>query len=121
MAAELGPRFRVLGSDAAYVKHGLDPQEQALRAGAVPGGPGWGLEPPECWGRLHAGDSDAEPVISVVPTLPGRWQQFYTGVAAQLRDGAAPPVDVEDVVQSLAVIDAARRSAATGKDVVLDG
>ncbi|WP_197370535.1 Gfo/Idh/MocA family protein, partial [Streptomyces clavuligerus] len=35
-AAQLGPRFRVLGSSAGFVKYGLDPQEAALRAGARP-------------------------------------------------------------------------------------
>ncbi|MFD2122880.1 Gfo/Idh/MocA family oxidoreductase [Streptomyces cirratus] len=36
--AQLGPRFRVLGSRAGYVKYGLDPQEAALREGLRPGG-----------------------------------------------------------------------------------
>ena len=35
--AQLGPRFRVLGSQAGYVKYGLDPQEAALREGERPG------------------------------------------------------------------------------------
>ncbi len=34
--AQLGPRFRVLGSTAGYVKYGLDPQEAALRDGRPP-------------------------------------------------------------------------------------
>lgn len=50
--AQLGPRFRVLGSKAGYVKHGLDPQEAALREGARPGASDveWGTEPQELWG-----------------------------------------------------------------------
>ncbi|MEV4196191.1 Gfo/Idh/MocA family protein, partial [Streptomyces toxytricini] len=36
-AAQLGPRFRVLGSRAGFVKYGLDPQEAALREGHRPG------------------------------------------------------------------------------------
>ncbi|MFG3494359.1 Gfo/Idh/MocA family oxidoreductase [Streptomyces sp. NPDC047928] len=35
-AAQLGPRFRVLGSRGGFVKYGLDPQEGALREGARP-------------------------------------------------------------------------------------
>ena len=52
LAGQLGPRFRVLGNRAAFVKHGLDIQEEALRAGRRPGEPGWGEEPRERWGRL---------------------------------------------------------------------
>src|SRR5215203_2110123 len=52
VAAQPGLRFRLLGDRAAYVKHGEDPQETALRAGRTPGDSGWGEEPPEAWGLL---------------------------------------------------------------------
>src|SRR3954454_13418286 len=55
-AAQPGPRMRVLGSEAAYVKFGLDLQEEALRAGDVPG-----PEPPELWGSLGE-EGDTRPV-----------------------------------------------------------
>lgn len=49
--AQLGPRLRVLGSRAGYVKYGLDPQEGALREGLRPGGDlPWGEEPRTCGG-----------------------------------------------------------------------
>ena len=35
--AILGPRLTVLGSKGAYVKHGIDPQEEALLAGGITG------------------------------------------------------------------------------------
>ena len=56
--AQLGPRFRVLGSAAGYVKYGLDPQEADLREGRRPGtGTPWGAEPESLWGRIGAGES----------------------------------------------------------------
>ncbi|MDT8437214.1 MAG: hypothetical protein RRA92_10725, partial [Gemmatimonadota bacterium] len=54
-----------------------------------------------------------------VPTEPGNWPAFYAGVERSLRDGAAPPVDPADAVASLEVIEAARRSAASGSVVTL--
>ena len=42
----------------------------------------------------------------------GRWSAFYEGWWGPLRDGAAPPVDPEDAVAVLEVLEAARRSAA---------
>src|SRR5262245_52620685 len=36
--AQAGPRFRVLGDGGAYVKFGLDIQEEELRGGAIPAG-----------------------------------------------------------------------------------
>ena len=104
VAAQLGPRLRVLGDRAAYVKEGLDVQEEALRAGRGPAGdPHWGEEPESRWGRLGAGE-DARPV----PTEPGAYQRFYEGVAATLRDGAPPPVDPAEAVAVLDVLDEIR-------------
>lgn len=114
VTARPGPRFRVLGSLAAYQKHGLDVQEERLRDGLSPTAAGFGEEPEDRWGTLGAGDRHA-----MVPTLPGRYLDFYQGVAACLRDGAAPPVEPESAAEALVVIEAARRSAAEGTVVRL--
>jgi predicted dehydrogenase len=106
VAGEPGPRFRALGLAGAYVKEGLDPQEDALRGGARPGVEGWGREPRERWGRLAAGDE-----VRPVETRPGAYEQFYTSLVAALREGAPPPVDPRDSVAGLEVLEAAARSA----------
>jgi predicted dehydrogenase len=103
VAAQPGPRFRVLGDRAAYVKHGTDPQEEALRAGHTPVEDGFGEEPPERWGLLGA-----EGATTPVPTAPGDYSAFYAGVAESLREGAPPPVDPSDAVQALELLEAAR-------------
>jgi scyllo-inositol 2-dehydrogenase (NADP+) len=105
LAASLGPRFRVLGDRSAFVKHGMDPQEEALKAGAVPGGAGWGEDAEEQWGVLGG-----EPVR----TVPGAYQDFYATVAA----GQAP-VPVADAITGLEVVEAAFTSARTGNVVPL--
>jgi scyllo-inositol 2-dehydrogenase (NADP+) len=109
LAAAPGPRLRVLGDRAAFVVEHLDGQEDALRAGRRPDESGFADDPPDRWGRLVRGDA-GEPV----PTIPGRWMDFYAGVLRSLRDGAPPPVDVEDAVRGLEIIDAARDSARQG-------
>jgi predicted dehydrogenase len=108
VAAQTIVRLRVLGSRAAYVKHGLDVQEEALRRGERPDRPGWGEEPPERWGSLGAAD-DVRPV----PTVRGEYPAFYAGVARALREGGPMPVDPEDALAGLRIIEAARHSAAT--------
>lgn len=114
IAAQGGPRMRVLGTRAAYTKFHADIQEAALRAGQRPDASGWGVEPPEHWGRLGVGE-DARPV----PSDPGAYPRFYAGVVASLRDGAPPPVDPDDAVAGLEIIAAARRSAAEGRTITL--
>jgi predicted dehydrogenase len=110
VAAQRGPRMRVLGSRAAYTKFGLDVQEDALRRGGRPDLQGWGEEPRESWGRLGAGDD-----VRLVPSEPGAYQIFYSELAAALRDGGPPPVDPSDSVRGIEIIEAARHSASEGR------
>lgn len=114
LAADLGPRFRVLGTDAAFVKYGMDPQEDALRAGHLPIGAGWGEDPEFQWGRLGTPGTTA-----AVVTEPGAYPDFYAGVVAALAGEGDPPVAVADAIAGLEVVAAARRAAATGAVVPL--
>ncbi|MGW2509457.1 Gfo/Idh/MocA family oxidoreductase [Streptomyces scopuliridis] len=119
--AQLGPRFRVLGSAAGYVKHGLDPQEADLREGRRPGrGPGWGMEPESLWGRIGAGESPLTGGGHPVETEPGDYPAYYAGIATALREGTAPPVTAHEAAAALDVLEAARRSAREGTAVTLE-
>ncbi|MFB4319311.1 Gfo/Idh/MocA family oxidoreductase [Actinomadura sp. 21ATH] len=111
-AAQLGPRFRVLGSAAGYTVSGMDPQEDELRAGRTPKDPGWGQVPPEAYGRLGT-PAAGRPE----PTEPGAYQDFYAGVARALRGDGAPPVALADAITGLEVVEAAIRSAGGGTPV----
>lgn len=104
VAPQLGPRLRVLGSENGYVTYGLDPQEDALRAGRRPGdGTPWGAVEPERWG-LFGTEGTAEPI----PSEPGDYPAFYAGVADALLDGAPVPVDPRDAVATLRILERAR-------------
>ncbi|MFI9750133.1 Gfo/Idh/MocA family oxidoreductase [Streptomyces collinus] len=108
--AQLGPRFRVLGSSAGYVKYGLDPQEAALRDGLRPG-PGWGTEDESLWGRVGSGESPVTGGGRAEPTLPGDYPAYYAAVAKALLEGAPNPVTAREAAAALDVLEAARRSA----------
>lgn len=105
-AAQSGARLSVWGSRAAYMKHGLDGQEAALRAGGDPGAAGWGIEPREAWGWLATLDERRHE-----PTEAGAYPAFYRGVADAINDTGAPPVTIPQAMAMLDVIDAVFRSA----------
>jgi scyllo-inositol 2-dehydrogenase (NADP+) len=107
VAAQTGPRFRLLGSRATYVKWGMDPQEAKLRDGQSPDTPGFGDDPESHWGKLGAGDE-----LQTVPTEKGAYRRFYKGVGDAVRGVSPPPVSPHDAIATLAVIEAARRSSA---------
>ncbi|HEX6052942.1 MAG TPA: Gfo/Idh/MocA family oxidoreductase [Gemmatimonadaceae bacterium] len=109
VAAQPGPRFRVSGTRGAYTKWGLDVQEAALRAGEVPGGADWGTEPAEHWGVARVNDAER-----AIPTGRGDYGGFYRELARSIRSGEPPPVEPNDAISALAVIEAARESSGRG-------
>jgi scyllo-inositol 2-dehydrogenase (NADP+) len=104
LAAQVGPRFSVLGSTAAFTKWGLDPQEAALKGGARPGDPGFGVDPERSWGCLGV-DGD----VRRVPIGPGEYAAFYRALAGALTRGGPLPVDPRDAVDVLSLIERIHR------------
>lgn len=106
-AAQPGPRFHIMGSQAAYTKWGLDGQEKALAEGQLPTDALFGVEPPETWGSVGVTDACVP-----LPTINGDYPQFYKQLAQALQAGRPAPVDPRDAVEVLKVIERARQQAA---------
>jgi predicted dehydrogenase len=105
---------RLLGTGGGYEKAELDIQEEQLRAGVRPDDPGWGLEPPERWGRLVTQDGER-----AVETERGDWPSFYALLVEAMRSGLPPPVSPAGAVAVMEVLDAARTSSSSGRVVPL--
>jgi len=106
--------LRVLGSLGSYVSSQTDVQAQAIFAGLRPvdDPSGWGYEKPERWGTLSI-DSG----IHRVPSAQGSYADYYARFAAAVSGVGAQPVPASEAVDTLAVLDAARISAAEGQTV----
>ena len=109
LVAQPRPRFAAHGLGGSFVKFGLDPQEEQLKAGMYPRDPRFGVE--ESSGTLTLPDGS----IEQVPGERGRYLDFYTAVVAAIRDGAPVPVDPADAREGLLLIDLARRAAELGQ------
>jgi predicted dehydrogenase len=100
MAAQVGPRFHVLGSTSAYTSWGLDPQETQLRGGALPTDDGFGVYGEDRWGLLGV-DGD----VLALPTQAGKYATFYELLAEALLRGGPLPVDARESLRSLEIIE----------------
>ncbi|MGX9784772.1 oxidoreductase [Janthinobacterium lividum] len=105
-------RFAVHGDKGSFVKFGLDPQEDALKAGGRPGQPGWGVDPVR--GALHLG-TQPDGHFEHLEMQAGRYQDFYQGMADAIRHGAPAPVAAEDAAATIRLIELALQSAAEGR------
>jgi predicted dehydrogenase len=108
LCAQQGPRYRLLGSDGGFTKHGVDPQEPYLAAGGSPLDAAYGVEDRE-WAGLLGRDGH----LDRLPTERGAYPEFYRILAEKIIDGgtssALPlPVDPADAVEVLRLIEQAR-------------
>ena len=105
-------RFLVQGARAAWIKHGLDAQEDRLKAGGRPGDPGFGLDPRP--GERIEGDDRR---TTVGP--PGDYVGYYEAVAAAVRGEGANPVPPREALAVMEVLEAAILSDRERREVAL--
>ncbi|WP_252189231.1 oxidoreductase [Rossellomorea vietnamensis] len=109
-----GPRYQVHGLKGSFVKHGMDRQEDDLKAGKNPVSEEWGIEDEENWGVLTT-ISGEEVTSEVIPSEKGDYTQFYLGVYGAVRENQPLPVDPEEALNVITIIEACKESAASGR------
>jgi scyllo-inositol 2-dehydrogenase (NADP+) len=107
LVAGPGPHFAVHGDRGSFLKYGMDPQEDALKAGRTPGDPQWGIDSPEHYGELISSDGSRRRV----ETIRGSYETYYAAVARGIETGGPPPVDPNDALDAIRLIEAALREA----------
>ncbi len=106
LVAEPTPRFRIHGTQGSFIKYGLDPQEDRLKAGEVPTQQ-WGEDSQHGTLTLREGEDENAPLIRrELPTQPGDYLAYYQGMVAAIRDKAPLPVSVDDALRSMALLEA---------------
>ncbi len=104
-------RFQVSGTRGSYAKYGLDPQEDALRAGDLFRSAPWGMETESAWGAVTTLGPDNETGHTFVPTLPGDYRGFYRNVRDTLQGEASQAVTLIDAWRVLQLLEWARESS----------
>ncbi len=117
LAADPSPRYILHGTEGSYVKHGVDPQEDALRAGARPGGVDWGVDP--LIGKLTRLDADGQPHTEPVPNETGDYTRYYAAMRDAIQGRGAAPVSPKEALELMELLDLGRRSAVEGRALSL--
>ena len=113
LAADPAPRYILHGTRGSYVKYGVDPQEDALRTGARPGGEGWGVDADD--GLLTLIGDTGQPEPSSVPTLAGDYTRYYAAIRDAIAGQGSAPVTPEEAVQLMELLDLGAQSANEGR------
>ncbi len=115
LVAGNGLRFAVHGERGSYLKHGLDAQEDRLRAGGMPGDAGWGSDPRP--GELILAGEDGALVTQTVDSLHGDYRHYYGAMRAAIVDGAPLPVTPEEAIAVMRLIELGNRSAEERREI----
>lgn len=117
LVAGSGLRFAVHGTRGSYLKHGLDVQEDQLRAGVVPGAPGWGVD-------TRAGEQvlqrDGHLVADVAHAEVGDYRRYYTGMRDAILQGTTPPVTTREALDVMRLIELGMQSSEEQRSLRVD-
>ncbi len=99
--------LRILGTEGSYVSEQSDVQANATFAGQRPSDSptSWGYEIEERWGTLFTSTG-----TSRVPSVQGAYQQYYEQFVRAIEGRDEHPVTGTDALETLKVLDAARKS-----------
>ncbi len=118
LVLEEGPRYILHGTEGSFIKYGIDPQEELLKKGMLPEGPGWGEEPEEGWGLLHTMGERGE-TRERLATPAGDYPVFYRNLHAALRQEEPLAVEPGEAREVIRVLEAALESNRRQATVVL--
>ena len=108
-------RFQVQGDKGSYVKYGLDPQEDCLRAGELPLGDHWGSERLTEYGRFYDADN-----VELIPTEQGCYQNFFKDLAHAICSGDYQKMDAEQSLNTIKLIELALECEAQGQRLAVN-
>lgn len=108
------PRFIIHGTLGSYIKFGIDSQEEALKRGEKPGGPGWGADPRP--GMLYAW-KNGELQTASVPALAGNYMRYYEAVRDAITRDAPNPTTPQDILDVMTILETAIQSSESRREL----
>jgi len=114
LAAITGARFTVHGTAGSFEKHGLDTQEDALKAGIRPGGNDWGVDGNCGTLKILKDGSLSETSIT---NERGDYLKYYAQIRDAIHKKAPNPVPAEEAAYIIELIEAGEQSAREARAV----
>ncbi len=102
LAAAETARYIVHGMHGSYIKYGMDPQEESLKAGRYAPQPDWGYDRRDGVVTLLHNDVRTE---TMLPTLRGNYPGYYAAISDAIRGVAENPVPVTEAILVVALIE----------------
>ncbi|WP_229157837.1 oxidoreductase [Fluctibacter halophilus] len=106
------PRFSLQGTLGSAVFTGLDPQEDQLKRGVLPGSAGWGEYPQEQFAQVYLSEQQ-----QLLQPQSGDYAHYYRQLAEAIRLNEKPSVTASSALQSIQLLEYAVQSSNDGKTI----
>lgn len=118
LVREAGPRYILHGTTGSFLKYGIDPQEEALKAEKPIQSPDWGRDPESYWGTLNT-ENNGLHFKGKIETFPGNYLGYYDNIFDVLRNSKPLQVKAEEALNVIKIINASFLSNNTRKAIEL--
>ena len=105
------PRFILHGENGSFVKYGEDQQENDLKAGIMPGSPGFGEDSVMYYGIARYKNANGDWIEKQIKTPVGDYGRYYDAVYETLKNGAEPLVSQEEALTNIQILEAGFRQS----------
>jgi scyllo-inositol 2-dehydrogenase (NADP+) len=104
LVREDSPRYIIHGTKGSFVKHGIDVQEDHLKAGMLPNQEGFGIESTSNSGILNT-ETNGLFLRGKVETMKGNWALLFQNLHDAIVDGKELFIKPEEVLEQIRVIE----------------
>ena len=109
LVREDSPRYIIHGTKGSFVKHGIDVQEDHLKAGMLPNGEVFGIEPASNSGILNT-EFNGITFRGNVETQRGDWGLLFQNLHDAIADGKELFIKPEEIVEQIRIIEQVKKS-----------
>lgn len=106
LVADPQKAFVLHGSAGSFVKGRSDVQEEQLLKGMKLDHPVYGIEPPECKGRLTIIDDQGNPQVTYIDSENGNYIGLFEAVYQSIVNEIAYPITEEQIITQLEILEA---------------
>lgn len=114
MAKEKFPHYALYGRKGAFVKYGMDMQEERLVSGMKPSDCVLGKDIEENYGKINYTDENGNDIIEKVETIVGDYGKFYDNIYNHIIKGEELYIKPDEALDVLSIIEACIESDKKG-------
>ena len=104
------PRYIITGSQASFIKYGIDVQEDDLKAGKLPTDTGFGVELITQEGILYFEENTISKYKNI-KTMPGNWALLFQNLYEAITNNILLIIKPQDVLEQIKIIESIKQQS----------